>query len=131
MYRPGLTLALLFVLAFSTLSSGKEDINPAEKTYEILKLATGESIKLDGQLTEPVWARAAIAGDFIAKIPREGVSATQKTEVRMVYDEKNIYIGLDCWQTAKILVTDLHRDFSPMNNDGLEVIFDTFHDHRN
>jgi hypothetical protein len=122
---------LIFMLLVSTWSRCEENVQPRERVYEILKLQTGDSIELDGQLTESVWTKGNVAGDFITKIPREGQPATQKTEVRMVYDDKNIYIALQCWQSAKILVNDLHRDFMMLDNDGVEVIFDTFHDHRN
>ncbi len=72
-----------------------------------------------------------MATDFLQQVPDEGKLATQKTEVRLLYDDKNLYVGFHCWQTDKIVVTDLHRDFSVLDNDIVEIVFDTFKDHRN
>ena len=131
MRRSILTYTILSLFIFSAWSHSEDVIQPKGKTYRICKLETGESIKLDGLLTEPAWAQVEVASDFITKIPRDGEPAMQRTEIRMIYDDKNIYVALVCWQTVKILVTDLHRDFSPSQNDDVEIVFDTFHDHRN
>jgi hypothetical protein len=103
----------------------------SQKFYTIRKLEQGETIKVDGQFSEPAWARAEVATDFITKIPRERELATQKTEVRMLYDEKNIYIGFISWQRNKPVVTDMGRDFQVTQNDEVEIILDTFDDDRN
>jgi hypothetical protein len=64
----------------------------SQRSYTIRRLEQGETIRIDGQFSEPAWARAEVATDFITKVPREHEPATQNTEVRMLYDEKNIYI---------------------------------------
>jgi hypothetical protein len=131
MHKALFTCAVFFLMAVPTWSSDNDEIKQAVKVYRIHKLEKGQSIKLDGLPTETAWASAEVADSFTTKIPREGEPATQKTEVRMLYDEKHIYISIQCWQTAKIFVNDMHRDYIPMDNDDFEVIFDTFHDHRN
>jgi hypothetical protein len=118
--------ALVFVMWIPAFSFAAE-----EKTYEIRKLEDGESIKLDGLLSEPAWARANVAGDFYQQVPDEGELATQKTEAHLLYDDKNIYVGIRCWQTDRIVVTDIHRDFAIMDNDLVEIVFDAFKDSRN
>jgi hypothetical protein len=125
------TVVLAIVLLMPVFASGGEDNMLLPKTYEIQKLESGESIKLDGLLSEPVWSRAEVATDFLQQVPDEGKLATQKTEVRLLYDDKNIYVGYRCWQKDKIVVTDIHRDFAVLDNDIVEIIFDAFKDHRN
>ena len=120
---------MILISPVSPVWAGSDaDDNKAAKTYEIRRLAENESIKLDGQLNEPAWQSADIGSDFVQQVPREGEPATQRTEFRLLYDQKNIYIGIQCWQAAKIVVTDMHRDFAVMDNDIIEVIFDSFHD---
>ncbi len=131
MYRGLFTLALVFTLWIPAWPQGSNENQRINKTYEIRKLGEGESIKLDGQLLEPAWSNADVAQDFYQQVPDEGKPATQKTEARLLYDEKNIYVGVRCWQTDKIVVTDIHRDFVVMDNDLIEIVFDAFNDHRN
>ncbi len=127
-------LALTIIIFFSTLlpvwsrPAGSID---SQKSYTIRRLEQGETIQVDGQFSEASWARAEVATDFITKIPREREPATQKTEVRMLYDNKNIYVGFTCWQATKPVVVDMGRDFQVTMNDEVEVIFDTFNDERN
>jgi hypothetical protein len=118
---------MLLSSASAWCSSGADD-NKRSKTYEIRRLAENESIKLDGQLIEPAWQRADLGSDFVQQVPHEGDLATQKTDVRLLYDQKNIYVGIRCWQEHKVVITDMHRDFAVGDNDIIEVIFDSFHD---
>jgi hypothetical protein len=107
MHKAAITFALGSVLWIPALSIAGDENQREEKTYEIRKLDAGESIKLDGILSEAAWSRADVARDFSQQAPDEGKPATQQTEVRLLYDEKNIYVGYRCWQTTKIVVTDI------------------------
>ncbi|MBI2537854.1 MAG: hypothetical protein HYW06_13025, partial [Gemmatimonadetes bacterium] len=53
---------------------------------------TGE-ITLDGRLDEAAWALAEAATDFIQQQPKEGEPATQRTEVRFLFNHDALYIG--------------------------------------
>ncbi len=50
-------------------------------------------IKIDGIFDEPAWQKASPAGDFIQLEPKPGVAPSQATEVKVVYDNKAIYIA--------------------------------------
>ena len=51
------------------------------------------SIEIDGRMDEPDWDRAPVAGDFVQIEPQEGELAQDQTEVRVLYDDENLYIG--------------------------------------
>src|SRR5262245_58578099 len=53
-----------------------------------------EPIKVDGRLDEPAWAKAEVATDFRMEKPTEGAPASERTEVRVLFDDKNIYFGI-------------------------------------
>jgi hypothetical protein len=91
MKRALLTAVIPMVLLLRT-SWTRENSNPetAKRAYEIRRLENRETIQIDGLLDETAWEGAAVATDFITKIPRERETATQKSEVRMLYDDKNI-----------------------------------------
>jgi hypothetical protein len=90
--------------------------------------------KIDGSLEQDIWNQANPAINFIQKQPNEGKPATEKTEVRVLYDNNNLYIGVMCFDSdpKKIIANDKRRDSSDIyNNDHFQIMLDTFHDRRN
>ncbi|PYQ99173.1 MAG: hypothetical protein DMF96_08070 [Acidobacteria bacterium] len=65
--------------------------------------------------------------------PNEGEPASEQTEVRVLYDDANLFIGMFAHDSSPgdIIVSELRKDFDPGANDAFEVILDTFHDERN
>ena len=102
-----------------------------ERTLPALR-ATGP-IRIDGALDEPDWARAPIARGFTQSDPREGEPATEDTDVRVLYDADNLYVGVFAHdrEPSKILTSELAKDFNRESGDDFEIILDTFHDERN
>ncbi len=90
-------------------------------------------IRLDGILDEPAWHMSPPATGFVQSEPDEGLPATERTEVRIAYDEDYIYIGAYLYdsQADAVVVKDIRKDFRMDNQDTFEVIFDTFADRRN
>lgn len=54
-----------------------------------------ERPKIDGKLDELVWQKAALAKDFVQRIPTNGIPEPEelRTEVRIFYDDLGIYFG--------------------------------------
>jgi hypothetical protein len=91
-------------------------------------------ITLDGVLDEPEWSQAEPAKDFIQKLPATGEPATEPTEVRLLYDQDNLYVGVYCFDSAGpdgIVVNDITKDFFTLDSDGFQIIIDTYNDNRN
>ena len=63
------------------------------------RLKPGESVKLDGKIDEAFWRRAKPVTDFVQQEPRNGEVATEKTEVYVMFDERNLYIGAICYDS--------------------------------
>jgi hypothetical protein len=55
--------------------------------------------KLDGKLDDAVWQTADFIDDFLQKDPVEGGQPTDRTEVAVIYDDKNLYIGARCYSS--------------------------------
>ena len=64
------------------------------------RLVGGESVELDGALDEPFWSRPVPADDFIQVDPINGSPATERTEVRIVFDREALYFGVTCFDSA-------------------------------
>ncbi|MHB9030928.1 MAG: carbohydrate binding family 9 domain-containing protein, partial [Candidatus Latescibacterota bacterium] len=91
-----------------------------------------EPIRLDGSLTESAWQDADPAADFIQRELTEGAPPSEKTEVRILYDEENLYIGVKCFDSEpdKILRREMNRDSELQDDDNFAVVIDTFQDRR-
>ncbi len=88
---------------------------------------------LDGLVTEEVWQLAEPATGFRQKDPQEGEPASELTAIRILHDTQHLYVGIVASDSNPdgIRATELRRDDSLRNDDIVEIILDTFHDHRN
>src|SRR5437879_12764893 len=56
-------------------------------------------VVLDAKLDEDAWKAAKPIGDFLQVDPDEGKPATQRTEVRFLYDDDALYLGAKMFDT--------------------------------
>jgi len=129
-----LLLLIFLLLSFQRLFA--QQIFPAlpeAKRPHIRAEFINEKITIDGRADEPAWQHSAIATHFIMSYPKQGDKATYETEVRMLYDNTNIYIYAKCdFPTGKksMQVQDMRRDFGFTDNELFEVCIDPFKDPR-
>ena len=113
--------------------AGQIDFETARLARTLPAVRAAGPITVDGALNEPDWGRAPVANGFIQNDPREGEPASEDTEVRVLYDANNLYIGVLAHdrQPEEILTSELSKDFNRQSGDDFEIILDTFHDERN
>ncbi|PCJ84082.1 MAG: hydrolase [Flavobacteriales bacterium] len=107
--------------------------NTKEKPAIQIKKAVSE-IKIDGELNETDWQNAAIAKDFFQSFPADTSFAETKTEVRLTYDDKNLYVAAHCYDEfpeKDYIIQSLKRDFSYPVSDAFAVFIDPFDDKLN
>jgi len=94
---------------------------------------TSESVHIDGKLDEPVWARTPLIGPLLQRVPHELQQATEETEVRVFYDQDNLYLGIVCHdrEPTAVVSTQLARDSDLDVDDHVTVVLDPFFDQRN
>ncbi len=73
-------------------------------------LPVSEKITVDGQLNERCWQSSSVATDFWLQAPVDGERAAQKTEVRVAYDKRYVYIAATCWDSEDYVIQTLKRD---------------------
>lgn len=100
-------------------------------------------IKVDGLLNEAAWRTAPTVGPLRQREPLEGAPATEQTEVRVLYDESTLYVGVLARDShpdqivARLLARDkvMETEFDGKprfgGDDGIAILIDPFHDHRN
>ncbi|MEE8348416.1 MAG: DUF5916 domain-containing protein [Acidobacteriota bacterium] len=126
-----LLLATGLTVAGAGAQTASQD--PGQKrSVEVLRIDS--EIVIDGEMDEPAWQRAQPAADFIQQEPVMGEPGSEPTEVRLLYDETTLYIGIYCFDSAGkegITVNSVRRDVSPFEGDYFGVLLDTFDDDRN
>ena len=129
-------LAVLVVLAVSpafgqSVPAGGTETPAAAFPSTVASAVVGAGPLLDGNvLGDPVWADVPAATGFVQTQPDEGQPATERTEVRVLFDDDTIYFGIVCYDRdpAGIVVSDSRRDSSLGNSDSIQIILDTFRD---
>jgi hypothetical protein len=118
---------------FAQASFDITSIDPESFRAMAYRLADGQQPQIDGRLTEEAWALAPAQGNFIQREPSYGAPETEKTEFRILYDDRTLYIGVWVWDSepAGIMGSEMKRDAGLNKGDQLKISIDTFHDHRN
>ncbi len=104
----------------------------------------GRSLRLDGLLTEAVWTRAPVLSRLTQLEPLEGEVASEDTEVRVLFDDENLYIGIRALDSEpdRVVSRILQRDrvmtkggFGAQptfaGDDAVAILLDPFLDRRN
>ncbi len=94
---------------------------------------TKSPITVDGVLSESAWADAPSIGEIRQREPNPGEKASERTEVKLLYDDQNLYIGVMCYDSKpdRIIATQMARDSDLSVDDRVEIVLDTYHDRRN
>ena len=139
---------VILALAFATGARAQSvtiDGPPPPKPPEVITRradgqATVRAIKLsaplqvDGVLDEEVYTREKPFGGLIQVAPRYGEQQTERSDVWILYDDRNIYLACRCWDSAppeQWVANELRRDTNGLrNNDHIGAMFDTFYDRR-
>jgi len=129
---PKVSLILVFLVNVLgvELALGQEDsdtLTPSDYNITAVRIEE-DRIKVDRELDEVEWDLAEPVTDFVQNEPLPGRPATEQTEVRLLYDSKNLYIGVYCFDSespAGLVAQELTRDFSPRDNDVSLLMFVT------
>jgi len=150
--RPGLPRAAVLLLAALASASaaghpgaaGQEQGSPASLRAHPISAEEGRTLHLDGLLAEPAWNGAPVLSDLTQREPREGERASERTEVRVLFDDENLYIGIRALDSEphRVVGRILQRDRVMMKggfsneptfagDDAVAILLDPFLDRRN
>lgn len=109
-------------LLVSQESNGQDTLNfsPPAVSPVVYAVETNETMLVDGKLNETVWQTAPLLKDFFRIEPRQGGTYLYNTEVKILFDKKNLYFGVFCKDSMGkkgVRVQDLRRDFAFGEND--------------
>ena len=87
-------------------------------------------VEVDGILDDAAWGAAPVIDEFIQQRPAAGWPASERTEVRILYDDENLYIGAELHDSdpSGLIITTLQRDPNTRDGDAFGLSLDTFGD---
>ncbi len=123
MPRTSLNLLVLFLVPL-VLFAGS---NPKKA----VAVRTPVAPKIDGVLNEPEWKLAQPLSDFTQRDPDEGAPASEKTEIRILYDNEALYFACMMYDSepSKIVARLARRD-DEIESDIVSIRIDSYHDHQ-
>jgi len=86
---------------------------------------------LDGNTDDPAWQNAQVIDQFLQYQPKKGAETRFKTEVRVTYDDKYIYVLGRMYDPAPDSIVSLlsRRDIRTASEQ-LKIVIDSYHDRR-
>src|SRR5579862_7138839 len=89
-------------------------------------------IVLDGRLDEPDWLAAPVATAFVQQMPHDGAAASERTEVRILYDDDALYVGARMYDPHpdSLIAPVTRRDAMDTPTDAFTVDLDSYRDRR-
>ncbi len=98
----------------------------------VAAVRTAAPVVIDGRLDEAAWAAAPAATDFVQRDPDEGKPASERTEIRVLYDDDALYVSARMFdrQPGRIARRLTRRDDDPQGvADYIIIGVDPRHDH--
>ena len=125
------TLAALLLMANG--AAAQPAFPPPETPPRLTATRAQGTLVIDGRLDDADWGRAEVASGFVQAEPRQGEPAAEPTEVRVLFDDRHLYIGIvavDSQGARDLRVRDLRRDFDDTTDDYVGVAIDGVQDGR-
>ncbi len=106
------------------------NISYSQLVAKAIRISTPPTI--DGHINEAVWEHAWKIDQFFQREPNPGEPVSEKTIVSICYDNNYLYFAVKCYDDPKkITAKEMARDVSLGNDDRVQIILDTYLDHRN
>lgn len=119
------------VLALSMLAS--PHFTAAQSTPMASASRAQGVILIDGRLDDAAWDGAGLLSGFVQREPAEGAPVSQRTEVRVLYDDEALYVAAWLFEEDpdQIVFGQTRRDASLNDSDAFSFILDTYLDRQN
>ena len=120
-----------FVFSIGSLSAQNEQKTVVSKRiYTTKYVAPDAAPVIDGKLDDTGWNGVAWATDFIENEPDENTPPTFQTRFKIVYDDKNLFVGIQCFDKAPDSIINRLSRRDGFIGDRVNVLIDSYHDER-
>jgi hypothetical protein len=125
---PGPAQAQEAPAAAGAATSAAEAPRPATRA-----MRASEAPHIDGRLDDAAWQDALLLTGFVQREPQEGMPASERTEVRVLHDDRALYVAAWLYdrQPSAIVPGEARRDADLGDADAIILILDTYLDRQN
>ncbi|MEQ1752531.1 MAG: carbohydrate binding family 9 domain-containing protein [Micropepsaceae bacterium] len=104
------------------------DFQTYQPSVNATRINDGEAPNIDGDLSDPIWAKAQVLDEFYQLEPKEGSPASERTVVRVLFDANNLYFAVYAYdrEPAKINATIKARDGALSKDDLVRIYLDPY-----
>jgi hypothetical protein len=122
---------LLFLSPKFLFGIGPDSLKIKNDDVKIYAKRLNSPIHIDGKLIETVWQQVEGFEDFIQREPIEGGLPSEKTVVKIVYDDNALYVGARMFDSSPdSIIARLSRRDNLEDSDFFAIGLDPYHDKR-
>jgi Domain of unknown function (DUF5916) len=126
-----LLLLYLHILILSKLTFGADTLLVKNSDVILIAEKLSSPIEVDGKLDEPVWSNENGFDNFIQRDPHEGAPASERTIIKLAYDERYLYLGAIMYDSAPdSIMARLTRRDEEVDADNIVLCLDPYNDKR-
>ena len=115
--------AFIFLITIAQVGFAQNSA-PNQRDFKLTIKPAKMAIKLDGVMDEEAWNTVPAVSDFKKKFPTDIGAPKKQTEVKVLFDDKNIYFGFKVYDSGTAITRSLKRDVGHDGMDGVGVILD-------
>jgi len=127
-------VALVLVSSCDIALAGQDTPPPFTRpSIRAVRIAAAEAPVIDGDLSDEAWAKAAVIDDFRQRSPNPYEPGTERTVVRILYDENNLYFAFYAYDSTpdQIVARNMQRDGQAFTSDSVMIFLDPGQTRRN
>jgi hypothetical protein len=119
-------IALTIIIAIPIIATADDE----EPTIRPVRVDTPP--RIDGRLDEPLWDEIEPITDFRQYEPDNGAQPSERTEFRICYDNRFLYVGVRAFDSDpdKIVARTFERDGNVDADDSISISIDSLDDNR-
>lgn len=115
-------------ISMNNLNAQSDDQQPLPKRHFQTVRVDGQAPTIDGRLDESSWDLVEWSGGYTQWQPASGEPPTQQTQLKLLYDAKNLYVGFRCFDTEPEKIEQRMSRRDGFAGDWVEVNIDSYHD---
>ncbi|MCW5518925.1 carbohydrate binding family 9 domain-containing protein [Aureitalea sp. L0-47] len=123
-------LLIQFVYAQSESSNDSKPVSYEKRVYTTASVAGLEPISIDGVLDDTAWDAVEWTSDYVEFQPDNGTEPTEQTKMKIVYDDKNLYVAFRCYQEDPSTIERRMGRRDDFPGDWVEINIDSYGDDR-
>ncbi|MDC0003318.1 carbohydrate binding family 9 domain-containing protein [Porticoccaceae bacterium] len=120
--------------ATNVKATSQTEVQPSTRPVLIAKrIETSQKPKIDGLMNEDVWLKAESTNQFFQSDPDEGQPGTEKTQVRVMYDQDTLYVFIEAFDSRPdlLIAKTMSRDVGVSGGDTVSIKIDSLNSKRN